>query len=963
MAAVGQSQGLLPSEIAQGEKRAEKHRENLAVLAGKIGDHVCARLTTTLSLVEEGRKAGKRMAASRPLQEVEVEDVMRLASSLSHVGALKEDFFEKAAAVVKAKAKQGIRIRAPLEEESLGHDQTDICMEVSAHDRSGFTVPSAARVEREKGRGRRKRETRGRGRGMMGEEPRVLRHLRGGLSVIYKPPGWTVETSSESFLKQLSKEREEEGWRFSSLGEWLQRGGLGKESSIVSQPTVSHGATHRLDLMTSGPLLVARSMPAWLHGRLLHDSRRISKEYVCLVRGAVPQGPHVETSRLSTERDANSTSPHARVTTVGSPKGVYAETVYTPVAYLTRRESKGEKDVKKTKEKETRGGGLQREIFSLVRVKINTGRTHQIRAHMSHLGFPLLGDRKYLFSLEDAEDEKARHAGLGDESRLFLHCRELTVMRGSLTETEKGGGEEGKSVVRVESALPDDLRKVLKEFKVARRDDKQSRSGLEEVLGFGVGSSTVEYDEEEEEEEEETGENRVQVEEIGSEDVRKEEEVGGLKKSEEEDGEESAEKGEGDETHEVVREDPTKREKGGTSIEKGLSAEEEGEEDAFEYIRSLSLPSLEDEVNSAAVRWPLRQKLRERADRRRAVKREQREKQKKEMTLRQTFEEREALLLPASLRARTQLGEAADGVESQSLPSSSSSKSTELLVPGIFAASPVGSSAEGSQGQEDSARARKTESAFEALQTFLGVENGDEAEEEEGEEGELESLEKGGEEIEKWEFGGDEEDGMTVEDEDEREGVEGGEGGEEEKEEEEEEEIVSLDPQKVLGGLKRLAAIADSSSLSPSSSSPPLLSVTLPSQEIDDSADSLSQTQQEEEEAEENQNSSEHPLDDSVPVPPRRRKEEEDEAIAREEIDRRASLLSVEEEPLQTVGGMEAEEGGGTPEAEGALSTKRIPSPSLLRFRRSAVASRSLQRGKGKGRKKASILKEVETSR
>jgi len=61
------------------------------------------------------------------------------------------------------------------------------------------------------------------------------------------------------------------------------------------------------------------------------------------------------------------------------------------------------------------------ENFSLVEVELKTGRTHQIRVHLAHLGFPLAGDDKYGdFSLNKA----LQKAGL---KRMFLHAAKLKL--------------------------------------------------------------------------------------------------------------------------------------------------------------------------------------------------------------------------------------------------------------------------------------------------------------------------------------------------------------------------------------------------------------------------------------------------------------------------------------------------------------------------------------------------------
>jgi 23S rRNA pseudouridine955/2504/2580 synthase len=61
------------------------------------------------------------------------------------------------------------------------------------------------------------------------------------------------------------------------------------------------------------------------------------------------------------------------------------------------------------------------ENFSLLEVELKTGRTHQIRVHLSHLGFPIAGDDKYGdFSL----NRSLQKTGL---KRMFLHAAQLNM--------------------------------------------------------------------------------------------------------------------------------------------------------------------------------------------------------------------------------------------------------------------------------------------------------------------------------------------------------------------------------------------------------------------------------------------------------------------------------------------------------------------------------------------------------
>jgi 23S rRNA pseudouridine955/2504/2580 synthase len=59
---------------------------------------------------------------------------------------------------------------------------------------------------------------------------------------------------------------------------------------------------------------------------------------------------------------------------------------------------------------------------SLVEVSLETGRTHQIRVHAAHAGYPLAGDEKYG---EEEFNEKAKEWGL---KRMFLHAHQLSFV-------------------------------------------------------------------------------------------------------------------------------------------------------------------------------------------------------------------------------------------------------------------------------------------------------------------------------------------------------------------------------------------------------------------------------------------------------------------------------------------------------------------------------------------------------
>ena len=170
---------------------------------------------------------------------------------------------------------------------------------------------------------------------------------------------------------------------------------------------------HRLDLETSGVLLLAKKRAALtaLHA-MLRDGA-VDKTYLALVRGRWPDPlRHI---RLSL---------HKYVTSEGERRVHVSESGKAAHSLVRLR--------------------ARWQNFSLVEVDLKTGRTHQIRVHLSHLGYPLCGDDKYG---DFALNRELARVGL---KRMFLHAARLAFVH-PLT----------GATVELEAPLPDELARFV----------------------------------------------------------------------------------------------------------------------------------------------------------------------------------------------------------------------------------------------------------------------------------------------------------------------------------------------------------------------------------------------------------------------------------------------------------------------------------------------------------------------
>lgn len=151
-----------------------------------------------------------------------------------------------------------------------------------------------------------------------------------------------------------------------------------KPKTTYKSDTNRPGVIHRLDRDTSGVIICAKNDEAAKMLQRQFSDRKVKKQYVAIVKGELKENTAIVDLPIARNPKAPSTF---RVDANGKP----AQTKYKVLAADDK--------------------------YSLVRLQPHTGRTHQLRVHMTHLGHPIVGDRVY-----------------GKEAeRLMLHAESLEV--------------------------------------------------------------------------------------------------------------------------------------------------------------------------------------------------------------------------------------------------------------------------------------------------------------------------------------------------------------------------------------------------------------------------------------------------------------------------------------------------------------------------------------------------------
>lgn len=193
----------------------------------------------------------------------------------------------------------------------------------------------------------------------------------------------------------------------------LDRSGDNVVSRLAEIGLAGAAPVHRLDRPTSGVLVCAMTRDVAIAlGRAFAEGR-VRKTYVALVRGEAPLHELVD---------------HPVPKDEGGPR-VPARTAVTRIATVTLRDSP-----------------LREQRYSFVRAAPETGRFHQIRRHLKHLGNPIVGDSTY--GRSEHNRYFAARFGL---ARLALHAEAIALEH----------PEDGREV-EIHAELPPDLEEALR---------------------------------------------------------------------------------------------------------------------------------------------------------------------------------------------------------------------------------------------------------------------------------------------------------------------------------------------------------------------------------------------------------------------------------------------------------------------------------------------------------------------
>ncbi len=234
-------------------------------------------------------------------------------------------------------------------------------------------------------------------------------HAEPDFLVLDKPAGISVHPARTAGGRGASA-------RDDTLVDWLVKK-YPEVKRVGDDPVLRPGIVHRLDKDTSGVMLAARNQETFEVLKQLFKERGVEKTYLALVVGAPKRSSGTIDVPIG-RQTANRTKRGVGARTIGSRRAITRYTLLERIG-----------------------------PYSLLRVRPETGRTHQIRVHLASISLPVAGDTVY-------GGQRAAIPGL---TRQFLHAWKMAF---SFPQGRRW---------QFESALPEDLDRALKRLRRLRK--------------------------------------------------------------------------------------------------------------------------------------------------------------------------------------------------------------------------------------------------------------------------------------------------------------------------------------------------------------------------------------------------------------------------------------------------------------------------------------------------------------